>query len=53
MPGLMKKKTKVGCEINFAKYYYQHIPPRPLTEIAKDIFAIEQETEGLLKEIIA
>jgi len=47
-----KKETKVGYEINFAKYFYIHQPPRPLTEIAKDIVAIEQETKGLLKEII-
>lgn len=44
--------TKVGYEINFAKHFYIHQPPRPLAEIAKDIQAIEQETEGLLKEII-
>ncbi|MGI8598636.1 MAG: type I restriction-modification system subunit M [Chitinophagaceae bacterium] len=47
-----EKDTKVGYEINFAKYFYKHQPPRALTEIAKDIFAIEEETEGLLKEII-
>jgi len=47
-----KKDTKIGYEINFAKYFYKHQPPRTLTEIAKDIFAIEQETDGLLKEII-
>jgi type I restriction enzyme M protein len=47
-----KKDTKIGYEINFAKYFYKHQPPRALTDIAKDIFAIEQETEGLLKEII-
>lgn len=47
-----EKDTKVGYEINFAKYFYKHQPPRPLTQIAKDIFAIEEETEGLLKEII-
>lgn len=47
-----KKDTKIGYEINFAKYFYKHQPPRALTEIAKDIFAIEQETDGLLKEII-
>ena len=46
------KDTKVGYEINFAKYFYSHRPPRALTEIAKDILAIEEETEGLLKEII-
>lgn len=47
-----KKDTKVGYEINFAKYFYKHQPPRQLAEIAKDILAIEQETDGLLKEII-
>lgn len=47
-----KKDTKIGYEINFAKYFYKHQPPRALTDIAKDIVAIEQETDGLLKEII-
>lgn len=47
-----KKDTKVGYEINFAKYFYKHNPPRSLSEIAQDIFLIEQETDGLLKEII-
>ncbi len=47
-----KKDTKIGYEINFAKYFYKHQPPRSLSEIAKDIFSIEQETDGLLKEII-
>ncbi|GAB1452331.1 hypothetical protein MASR2M47_23870 [Draconibacterium sp.] len=47
-----KKDTKIGYEINFAKYFYKHQPPRALTDIAKDIFAIEQETDGLLKDII-
>ena len=46
------KDTKAGYEINFAKYFYNRRPPRALTEIAKDILAIEEETEGLLKEII-
>lgn len=47
-----KKDTKIGYEINFAKYFYKHQPPRALADIAKDILAIQQETEGLLKEII-
>jgi len=47
-----KKDTKIGYEINFAKYFYKHQPPRALADIAKDILAIEQETDGLLKEII-
>jgi type I restriction enzyme M protein len=47
-----KKDTKIGYEIHFAKYFYKHQPPRSLTEIAKDILAIEHEIDGLLKEII-
>lgn len=46
------KETKVGYEINFAKYFYQYQAPRSLDVITKDILAIEQETENLLKEII-
>ena len=47
-----KEDTRIGYEINFNKYFYQYQAPRPLSEIAKDIFAIEAETENLLKEII-
>jgi type I restriction enzyme M protein len=46
------KETKVGYEVNFAKYFYRYQAPRNLKEITKDILAIEQETENLLKEII-
>lgn len=47
-----KDETKIGYEINFAKFFYKHQPPRPLSEIAADLLAVEQETEGLLNEII-
>jgi len=46
------KGTKIGYEVNFAKYFYQYQAQRSLQEITKDILAIEQETENLLKEII-
>lgn len=45
-------KTNIGYEINFTKYFYHFKPLRSLEEIRKAIFAIEQETDGLLKEII-
>ncbi len=45
-------KTNIGYEINFTKYFYQYKPLRSLEEIRADIMAIEQETDGLLKEII-
>ncbi len=44
-------ETKIGYEINFNKYFYQYTPPRNKADIAADLFAIEQETENLLKEI--
>lgn len=48
-----KNKMKVGYEIPFTKFFYQHIKVRHLSEIEKDILKLEEETEGLLKEIIA
>jgi type I restriction enzyme M protein len=46
-------KTNIGYEINFTKYFYQYKPLRSLEEIKADILAIEQETDGLIKEVIA
>ena len=45
-------KTNIGYEVNFTKYFYQYKPLRSLDEIRKDIMAVEQETDGLLKEVI-
>ncbi len=47
-----KDETKIGYEINFNKYFYQYNPPRNKADIAADLFAIEHETENLLKEIV-
>ena len=43
---------KVGYELSFTKYFYKPIQLRTLAEISADIRAIEQETDGLLDEII-
>lgn len=48
-----KTKMKVGYEIAFNKYFYQYEGLRSLKDIAADILLLEQETDGLLKEIIA
>lgn len=45
-------ETKIGYEINFNKYFYQYTSPRNKADIAADLFAIEHETENLLKEIV-
>lgn len=47
-----EKKTNIGYEINFTKYFYEYKPLRSLEEIRKDILALEEETEGLIKDVI-
>ena len=44
--------VKVGYEISFTRYFYTPKPMRTLEEIRADILALEQETEGLLTEIL-
>ena len=44
--------VKVGYEISFTRYFYKPKPMRTLPEIRADILALEQETEGLLAEIL-
>ncbi|GAA0876703.1 class I SAM-dependent DNA methyltransferase [Wandonia haliotis] len=48
-----ESKTNVGYEINFTKYFYEYKPLRSLEEIRADILALEEETDGLIKEVIA
>lgn len=43
-------KTKIGYEINFNRYFYQYVPPRPLAEIEAELKAIEQEIARMLAE---
>ena len=44
--------VKVGYEISFTRHFYKPKPMRTLAEIRADILALEQETEGLLAEIL-
>jgi len=46
-------KSKVGYEINFSRYFYEYSPLRDLNDIRADIIRIEQETEGLVKQILS
>jgi type I restriction enzyme M protein len=41
----------IGYEINFNRYFYKYIPPRPLEEIEADIKKIEAEILEMLKEV--
>ncbi|WP_203290774.1 type I restriction-modification system subunit M [Maricaulis parjimensis] len=44
---------RVGYEINFNRYFYEYVPPRPLEEIDAELKALEAEIAGLLKEVAA
>ncbi len=44
--------VKIGYEISFTRHFYKPQPLRSLEEIRADILALEQETEGLLEEIV-
>ncbi len=44
--------VKIGYEISFNRYFYKPTPMRTLEEIRADILALEQDTEGLLADII-
>lgn len=44
--------TKTGYEISFTRYFYKPQELRPLSDIRADIIALEQETEGLLEQIL-
>ena len=45
-------KTKIGYEISFNKYFYQHQPLRSLEEVSADILNLEKENEGLIMDIL-
>ena len=46
------KKIKIGYEISFNKYFYQHKPLRSLEEVTDEIVALEKETDGLLGALL-
>ncbi len=44
--------TKIGYEISFNKYFYRHKPLRTLEEVSADILQLENDSDGLIKEIL-
>jgi type I restriction enzyme M protein len=46
-----EKKTKVGYEIPFTRYFYEYIPPKPAQELEIEIKEIEMDLDGALEEI--
>lgn len=45
-------KTKIGYEISFNKYFYQHKPLRSIEEVSAEILALDKESDGLIREIL-
>lgn len=45
-------KTKIGYEISFNKYFYQHKPLRDIEEVSAEILELEKENEGLIMDIL-
>lgn len=45
--------TKIGYEISFNKYFYQHKPLRSITNVTQDILELEKQSDGLMAEILA
>ena len=46
-----KKKTKIGYEIPFTRYFYKYEAPRPTTELAAEIKNLMSELDGSLNDI--
>lgn len=44
--------TKIGYEISFNKYFYQHKPLRSIEEVSAEILALEKQNEGLIMDIL-
>ncbi len=49
---IVEADTKIGYEVSFTRHFYQPPQLRILAQISADILALEQETEGLLGEIV-
>jgi len=45
-------KTKIGYEISFNKYFYQHNPLRTIEEVTLELLELEKLSDGLIKEIV-
>ena len=46
-----EKKSRVGYEIPFTRYFYKYEAPRPSAEIMAEILELEKELDGALREV--
>ena len=47
-----EKKTTIGYEISFTKYFYKPVELRDMNEIIADLNALESEANGMMAEIM-
>jgi len=45
--------TRIGYEIPFTRFFYKYEPPRPLEEIEGEILELENQIQGMLREVLA
>ncbi len=46
------ESVKIGYEISFNKYFYQHKPLRSLSEVASELVELDKQADGLIAEIL-
>lgn len=49
---LDEKKTVVGYEISFTKYFYKPNPLREMDEIISELTDLEKESDGMMAQIL-
>lgn len=47
-----EKKTQIGYEISFTKYFYKPVELRDMADILADLHALEKEADGMMAEIM-
>ena len=47
-----KKKTLIGYEISFTKYFYKPVELRKMSDILESLTVLEKEADGMLSEIV-
>lgn len=47
-----EKKTQIGYEVSFTKYFYKPVELREMADILGDLRALEEEADGMMAEIL-
>ena len=47
-----EKKTQIGYEISFTKYFYKPVELREMSDILESLSSLEKEADGLMAEIM-